>query len=115
LAAFDVLPIWDGIVARAVQGREMTLAIVELGPNAAVARHQHPNEQIGIVLKGLMRLTVAGEGRDLRAGDTYAIPRDVPHEAEAGPDGAVVIDAFAPVRADWARFQPQSPRPPVWP
>ena len=115
LSGLEVIPIWDGVVARAVEGREITFAIVELGPKAVVAQHQHPNEQLGIVLKGSLRFTVGGETRDLNIGDTYVIPGDVPHEATAGPTGSVVIDVFAPPRADWRRFQPQPARPPLWP
>jgi quercetin dioxygenase-like cupin family protein len=115
LSAFELVPIWDGVVARAIVGREMTFAVVELGPNATVAEHRHPNEQIGIVLKGSMRFRIGGETREIRVGDTYAIPGDVPHDAVAGPEGAVVIDAFAPVRKDWARLGSEPPRAPVWP
>ena len=45
------LPIWDGILARIVEGREITFAIVELEPHAVAKLHQHPNEQIGFVFQ----------------------------------------------------------------
>lgn len=109
------LPIWDGILARVVEGRDITFAIVELDPHAIAAQHQHPNEQVGLVLRGSIRFTIGDETRDLREGDTYVIPSGVAHEAVAGPDGAVVIDVFAPIRADWHRHQPQAPRTPIWP
>jgi quercetin dioxygenase-like cupin family protein len=109
------LPIWDGVLARVVEGREMTLAVVELAPDSIVAEHQHPNEQLGVVLKGSMVFTIAGERRALRAGDTYNIPSNVRHDAVTGPEGAVVVDVFAPVRADWKRFQPGRAAAPTWP
>jgi quercetin dioxygenase-like cupin family protein len=109
------LPIWDGILARIVEGREITLATVELAPHAVARRHQHANEQLGIVLKGSITFDIGGETRLLAAGDTYEIPSNVPHEATAGPDGAVVIDVFAPIRADWHRLTPTEPRAPLWP
>jgi quercetin dioxygenase-like cupin family protein len=109
------LPIWNGILARVVEGREITFAVVELEPGAIAALHQHPNEQIGLVLRGTMTFKIGGETRRLNAGDTYEIRGDVPHEATAGPDGAVVIDVFAPIRADWHRFTPADPRPSHWP
>lgn len=115
LSAIDVIPIWDGVIARAVQGRDVMFAVVELDPNADVAEHQHPNEQIGIVVKGSLRFTVAGETRLLSVGDTYVIPAGVLHKASAGPSGSVAVDIFAPPRADWARFQPQPARTPEWP
>ena len=113
----DIPPqrIWDGVVARVVEGDKMSFAIVELAPNSVVAQHQHPNEQIGIMLRGSLTFTIGGERRLLKAGDSYNIPADVLHDAVTGPDGAVVIDVFAPVRADWARFSKEAPAPPVWP
>ena len=99
LADLAPLPIWEGIVARVVEGREMTLAVVELEPGAVVAEHQHVNEQLGLVLRGTMHFVIGGERREIRDGDSYEIPSNVPHEATAGPQGAVVIDVFAPVRA----------------
>ena len=115
LAEMPPLPIWDGILARVVEGREMTFAIVELDAGAAATKHQHPNEQLGIVLKGSITFTIGDETRTLAVGDTYEIAGDVPHEATAGADGAVVIDVFAPVRADWGALEVGDPRPPRWP
>jgi unsaturated pyranuronate lyase len=109
------LPIWPGILARVVEGKDITFAIVELDAGAVAARHQHTNEQLGIVLRGTMRFDIGGEVRDLRPGDTYEIPSNVWHEATAGPDGAVVIDVFAPIRADWHRFAAGEKRTPIWP
>ena len=117
-ASLEDLPlqrIWDGVVARVVEGDKMSFAVVELAPNSIVARHQHPNEQIGLVLRGALTFTIGGERRLLHTGDTYNIPADVPHDVVTGTDGAVVIDVFAPMRADWARFIKETPVPPAWP
>jgi quercetin dioxygenase-like cupin family protein len=111
----SIVPIWDGIAARAIEGRTMTFAVVELDPNTPVQLHEHPNEQMGIVLTGSLRFAVGAEVRDLGPGDTYLIPGGVPHEARSGPSGAVVVDVFSPVREDWRRFTPQAPRPGTWP
>jgi quercetin dioxygenase-like cupin family protein len=115
LADIPPLPIWTGVLARAVEGREVTFAIVELDPNAVVGQHQHPNEQLGIILKGSLRFNIGDESRDLCVGDTYVIPADVPHDAVAGPEGAVVVDVFAPVRADWRKFAPGTIQTPKCP
>ncbi|HET9372216.1 MAG TPA: cupin domain-containing protein [Vicinamibacterales bacterium] len=115
IGTLETLPIWTGIIARCVEGREMTFAVVELDAHASAVMHQHPNEQIGLVLRGTMTFTIGDETRELRAGDTYVIPGNVPHEAIAGADGAVVIDVFAPIRADWQRIEPQPSRTPIWP
>ena len=106
--------IWDRIAARTVDGERITLAIVELDPNAVVAEHSHEQEQLGMVLSGTMDFRVGDERRMLGPGGTWRIPSNTPHEATAGPDGAVVIDVFAPPRGDWADLEPFE-REPRWP
>src|SRR5512145_570153 len=115
LSEIGPLPIWTGVQARAVQGAHITMATVELAPGGVVPEHRHHNEQLGIVLKGSLVFTIGGERGELVAGDTYNIPADVPHDVVAGPNGAVVIDVFSPVRADWGKFQPGPPAAPLWP
>jgi unsaturated pyranuronate lyase len=109
------LPIWHGIVARAVNGERLTLSVVELDPGTVVAEHAHENEQLGLVLQGSMDFRVGDERRELGPGETWTIPANTPHEAVAGPAGAVVIDVFAPPRDDWAALEPLPERPPRWP
>jgi quercetin dioxygenase-like cupin family protein len=107
--------VWDGVVARAVNGERMTMAVIELEPDAVVPEHRHENEQLGLVLHGKLAFRVGDETRECRPGETYRILADTPHEATAGPDGAVVLDVFAPIRADWEAFAPQQPSAPRWP
>ena len=107
--------VWQAIAARMVEGERLTLAVVELDPGAVVAEHRHENEQLGLVLQGSMSFRIADERRELGPGDTWTIPSNTPHEAVAGPEGAVVIDVFAPPRDDWAALEPQPERPPRWP
>jgi quercetin dioxygenase-like cupin family protein len=114
LADHPPINIWDGVVARRVQGERITLAIVELDPNAIVPEHRHPNEQNGMVIQGRVRFRVGDEERDLGPGGTWQILGDVPHSVVAGPDGAIVIDVFTPIRDDWDRFELLD-QPPVWP
>jgi len=115
LSELGPLPIWTGVLARTVQAAHISMAVVELSPNSVVPEHHHHNEQLGIVLKGSMVFTIGGERRELVAGDTYNIPGNVPHDVVAGPEGAVAIDVFSPVRADWATFEPGPAQRPSWP
>ena len=106
--------IWDRIAARSVHGERITLAVVELDPGAVVAAHSHENEQLGLVIRGSMDFRVGSERRELGPGGTWRIPANVEHEATAGPDGAVVVDVFAPVRDDWGGLDTLE-RAPRWP
>jgi len=107
--------VFDGVVARSVDGERVAFAIVELDPAAVVPVHSHDNEQLGLVLGGRVSFTVGDETRELEAGGTWRIPPNVPHEVHAGPDGAVVVDVFAPARADWAALERLADRTPRWP
>lgn len=117
LADLPLLKVWGETVhARRVQGERITLAIVELDPNAVVVEHRHANEQLGMVIRGQMRFTVDGETRTLGPGETWRILGDRPHDVVAGPEGAVVIDVFTPIRSDWDDKVIVQPSPaPRWP
>ena len=105
----------EGIMARAVEGERMTMAVVELDPNAASPAHHHDNEQLGFVITGSIVLRIGNQERELGPGDTYTIPSNVHHDAVAGPDGATVVDVFAPVRADWSKLDRAEPAAGRWP
>ena len=121
MSAFDdikdigPLRVWDDVVAREVHGEASTLAIVELEPGALVPEHHHGNEQLGLVIEGSVEFRVGDETKELGPGSTWTIPSDVPHEVRAGPEGAVVIDVFAPARADWGNLVREDARTPRWP
>jgi quercetin dioxygenase-like cupin family protein len=115
LRGLPVIQVWETVVARAVHGERQSLAVVELDPDAVVPEHQHENEQLGIVITGSLTFRIGDETRVLGAGETWTIPSNVPHEVMAGPAGAVVIDVFAPVRADWNELEHSGPRDPRWP
>ena len=68
-----------------------------------------------MVITGTMTFTVDGETRTLGPGGTWRIPPNRPHHAVAGPEGAVVIDLFAPLRTDWDERPHLDPRPAAWP
>jgi quercetin dioxygenase-like cupin family protein len=99
----DTVPIqvWEGVVVRRVQGEKLTLAVVELAPDAVVPEHRHPNEQCGLVIEGEVTFRIRDEERVLGPGGTWRILSDVPHSVVTGPGGAVVVDVFAPARDDW--------------
>jgi quercetin dioxygenase-like cupin family protein len=99
------LRIWDGVTAQTVEGERTTLAVVDLAPGSAVPEHRHPNEQLGVLVRGSMRFRIDEETRELGPGDTWRILGDVPHEVTAGPEGALAVECFTPARADWATME----------
>lgn len=91
----------DGVTAKALFGEGAMLNLVELEPNAVVARHSHPHEQLGLMLRGSMTLVVGGADHPLEEMDAYMLPGGVEHEGIAGAQGALVLDVFRPVREDY--------------
>jgi len=111
LDAMGPIGIWDGVLARTVDGDNCSIGIVELDPDSHVPEHSHPNEQLGLVVRGSVRFRVGDEERELGPGGTWNIRPNVPHEVHTGPDGAVVIDVFSPPRDDWRALDRMSPQP----
>jgi quercetin dioxygenase-like cupin family protein len=107
--------IWDGVLARAVHAERVTIGFVDIDPGVLVPEHRHDNEQVGFVQRGSVTMTVAGQARELRVGETYSIAGGVPHSAKAGADGVSVVDVFAPVREDWKKVPTVEPFPGKWP
>jgi hypothetical protein len=48
-------------------------------------------------------------------GETWEIPSQTPHRAEAGKDDATVLDLFAPPRSEWEAAEAGEPGPGRWP
>jgi len=116
IAGVPVIDVWgEAVRARRIEGERITLALIELAPDSTVPGHRHENEQLGMVITGRVTFTVGDETRELGPGGTWRIPSDTPHQVSVGPDGAVVIDIFAPTRADWDALPIQPPSPPIWP
>jgi len=115
LSDLPLRQIWESAAVRTVDGERLTLGVVELDANALVPEHRHDHEQLGMVLQGSLEFRVGDEQRELGPGGTWRIPSNVPHEVKVGPEGAVVVDVFAPVRQDWAGIEPETGRTPRWP
>ena len=91
----------EGASARALFGEGAMLNLVELEPDAVVALHSHPHEQLGLILRGSMTLKVEGTDHLLQEMDGYTLPGGAEHEGVAGSEGCLVLDVFRPVREDY--------------
>lgn len=94
----------EGFQMQSVTGGDMMANWVRIEPNRVMPRHQHPQEQLGVMLEGSLELTIGDETRMLRPGDAYTIPGNVPHHARTVDDGCLVLDIFSPPREDYARM-----------
>lgn len=111
-----VIDVWgETIRARRIEGERITFALVELAPNGQVPEHRHEQEQVGMVIEGKVTFTIDDETRELGPGGTWRIPSGAAHHVDVGPDGAVVIDTFAPTRREWDALPSGPARPGRWP
>jgi len=62
--------------------------------------HQHPHEQIAHILRGRMRLIVAGVPHELATGESFYLAANVPHGVETIED-TTVLDTFSPPREEY--------------
>jgi quercetin dioxygenase-like cupin family protein len=96
--AKEIVP---GVHIRTFWGHEMLLSVADLAVNAVVPTHSHPHEQAGVVISGELELTIGGETRWLKPGDTYIVPGGVEHGGRTGDAPARILDIFSPVREEY--------------
>jgi quercetin dioxygenase-like cupin family protein len=80
--------------AARAQGFDETL-VREWGPDQALAEHVHPFDTDAVVVRGEFWLTIGGQTRHLKAGDSFQVARDTPHSEKYGPQGATFWAARA--------------------
>jgi quercetin dioxygenase-like cupin family protein len=105
--------IWPGVVGRNVVSELATFSYLELDPDVHVPEHEHANEQVGVLLRGSVRFRIGDEVGELTPGSTWCILAHVPHEVWAGPEGATLVELFAPRRDDWGDREQLAPSPPL--
>ncbi len=106
-AHLDRLPERDvlaGVHLRILAGEKVMFSAVRFDPRSTVPTHQHPHEQLGLVLDGELELWVGDDRRTLRRGDMYVIPPNVPHGAATTDGTCVVLDVFHPLRDEYVKL-----------
>lgn len=93
----------EGISTRIFPGDQAMLSIVTLEPNAEGTLHSHPQEQWGVILEGSAIRVQDGKEFSVSAGDFWRTPGGVEHTVRAGPEGARILDVFAPPRDEYRK------------
>jgi quercetin dioxygenase-like cupin family protein len=93
--------IFPGVSILTCAADKMMLSHVAMEPGAVVAEHQHPHEQVGMVLEGQAVFYIGAEQKVMRKGDMYRIPGNVNHRVVAMEEGLRALDVFFPVREDY--------------
>ena len=93
----------EGLSTRIFVGEQAMLSIVTIEPNASGSTHSHPEEQWGFLLEGSGVRTQDGRKVPVKAGDFWRTPGGVRHSFKGGPEGATVLDVFAPPREEYRK------------
>jgi quercetin dioxygenase-like cupin family protein len=86
---------FSGVTAWIVQGKNEQVGFFEIEAGGVVAPHSH-GEQFGFVITGELELTIGGDTRVYKKGDSYHIPQGVEHSAKT-KTLVRVMDLFADV------------------
>lgn len=89
-----------GFSGKFVHTPTMTIAHWEIKAGSILPLHNHVHEQVVNMIEGELEMTIGGETRVMKPGQTYSIPSDVPHSGKALTD-CKVIDVFTPAREDY--------------
>lgn len=102
IAGKEPIFIAPGVTLRTVWGDALMFSFVEFAhADALVATHQHPHEQMGLVLEGALELICGEERQTVPAGGVFLVPSNTPHSARAVGGPARALDVFYPRREDY--------------
>ena len=87
-----------GIETRVFAGDHAMLSVVSFDPLSEGSIHSHPEEQWGVLLEGSGTRIQDGVEVPVGEGDFWRTPGGIEHGFKAGPEGAKVLDIFAPPR-----------------
>ena len=90
-----------GLVRRTLaQGDALMLCEFKFDAQVEIPMHTHPQEQVGYVVEGHVEMTIGDTKYELRKGDSYLAPSNVPHGAFT-LEPTTIVDTFYPPREDY--------------
>ena len=89
-------------LTRRTLSRSQSMMICEFTFDAHVEIpiHSHPHEQVGYLVEGHVEMIIDGEKTELKKGDSYCAPSNVPHGVFT-LEPSVIVDTFYPPREDY--------------
>ncbi len=88
-----------GITRQQIDGEHVTVVRYQYAPGSVYPEHSHPEEQVSIVIRGPVRVTVADVTKSFWPGDVVVIPGAAPHAIHAPENTpAETITVIAPAR-----------------
>lgn len=71
-------------------GEAIEVGLLSFTAGRGAEPHQHPHEQIVVVLEGRIRARIGAEEQELGPGSGFHVPPDVPHQVTAVEDSRVL-------------------------
>ncbi len=93
----------EGVTTSIFPGDQAMISIVRFEPDAMGTMHHHPEEQWGYLIEGSGTRYQGDEVIEVKQGDFWRTPANVPHTMKAGPNGAIFLDVFAPPRKEYLK------------
>lgn len=80
--------------------------LVEIEPNGFIPEHSHPNEQMGICLRGKAEFKFNGKKQIINPGIVYYFPPNETHSIKLiGNEVGVFLDIFSPPHEEYLKKQ----------
>ena len=102
-SAIPVEHVAEGIERQMVVGVNLMIIRFRFAPFLVTPEHEHPHEQMSIVLSGRVRFFIEGTERIASPGDVLHFPPNCWHGATMMDEEVILIDIFTPVREDFLK------------
>ena len=86
---------------RTFAGDHLQLSFVTIPADGLVDWHEHPNEQMGMVISGRATFHIGDEVKTLGPGEFFRIPGGVRHKVVPLDGPVQALDAFYPIRDEY--------------
>ena len=90
-----------GIRVKSVCLDNVMMTYMEFEPNMVLPEHVHPHEQITMIHRGKLEMTVDGQTRIMETGDVVVVPPEITHSVQTLEEPTIAVDAWSPVREDY--------------
>jgi len=86
-----------------VLGESTLMTEVLLSEKCILPLHAHPYEQTGYLVSGRIFLQIGEKKYEMKKGDSWCIPKNIPHQAEPMED-SIALEIFSPPREDYKKY-----------
>lgn len=90
-----------GCMSRLINNQDAQASFLFMAPDSKFGLHNHPEEQLMIVLRGAIDELILDQTVTMKLGDVLYLPAFMVHGGVNSPQGCDVLDVFWPVRPDY--------------